>query len=301
MPVMKTNISWTDSTWNPTTGCTKVSAGCEHCYAEFIVEKRWKQRFDLVTVHPDRVAAVRRFSRLFDADGLPVPRRVFVNSMSDLMHDAIPDAFRDQCFEAMEGQHDAVFQVLTKRPMTMRRYIEKRYAKRGMPAHIWLGVSVEDNRVKGRIDMLRTLKQLCGCVAFLSVEPLIGDPDRHDYGGIDQVLVGGESGFGARPMEPEWARRAVTLARQAGAAVWFKQWGQWRNNPLYRNARGESHLEKVRWAIAHGEQAARIEPGKKVAELVMGEKGGATLDGQIWHEMPPAFDQLTEQMRGILR
>jgi protein gp37 len=142
MAVMRTHISWTDSTWNPSTGCTKVSAGCLHCDAEHPVEVRWGGDFSKVVAHPERIAAVRKFKPLL-VDGQLVPRRVFVNSMSDLMHEAISDRFRDLCFDAIE-QHDlAVFQVLTKRPMTMRRYIERRYGEGRMPRHIWLGASVE--------------------------------------------------------------------------------------------------------------------------------------------------------------
>lgn len=191
MAVMRTHISWTDSTWNPSTGCTKVSAGCLHCDAEHPVEVRWGGDFSKVVAHPERIAAVRRFKPLL-VDGQLVPRRVFVNSMSDQMHEAISDRFRDLCFDAME-QHDlAVFQVLTKRLMTMRRYIERRYGEGRMPRHIWLGASVEDNRVRGRIDTMRALKEQHDAVTFLSVEPLLGLPDRHDYRGIDQVLIGGE-------------------------------------------------------------------------------------------------------------
>src|SRR5262249_50985473 len=160
---------------------------------------------------------------LADAKGRPVPRRVFVNSMSDLMHKDIPDAFRDDCFAVMERKRDAVFQILTKRPMTMARYIERRYGSAGPlvgaspgPDHTRLGVSVEDNRVAGRIDTMRALKARLPYTLFLSVEPLIGPPDKHDYRDVDQVLIGGESGVGARDMEPEWARIAVEQARKAG-------------------------------------------------------------------------------------
>jgi protein gp37 len=296
MAVMRTHISWTDSTWNPTTGCTKVSAGCEHCYAEYIVEKRWKLDFTKVVSHADRIAAVRRFQPLPGSDGQPVPRRVFVNSMSDLMHENIPDGFRDMCFDAME-QHDvAVFQVLTKRPMTMRRYIERRYGEGPMPRHIWLGASVEDNKVRGRIDTMRALKEQHDAVTFLSVEPLLGLPDRHDYRGIDQVLIGGESGPRARPMDPAWARCAVQLARAARAAVWFKQFGQWGNNPLYARANGPTHLDRVREAIRAGEREARIDMSSG-RPLIVGEKGGATLDGAVLHEMPAAFAEITKRLQ----
>jgi protein gp37 len=297
---MKTHISWTDSTWNPTTGCTKVSAGCEHCYAEFIVEKRWKQDFSKVVMHDARLAAVSKFKPLLDAQGLPTPRRVFVNSMSDLMHEAITDTFRDKCFDAMESKHDTVFQVLTKRPMTMARYIDNRYAGRRVPEHIWLGVSVEDNRVRGRIDTLRALKSRVPCVLFLSIEPLIGSPDRHDYSSIDQVLIGGESGVGARPMLVQWARISRDLARAAGAALWFKQFGDWKNNPLYQDAIGKTHLDRIRAAILSGEREARVEQTAEGRPVVIGEKGGATLDGEVLHEMPVVYTRLTQQLRGRL-
>jgi protein gp37 len=300
MAVMKTHISWTDSTWNPTTGCTKVSAGCENCYAEYIVEKRWKMDFTHVVSHDNRIAAVSKFKPLPDANGLLLPRRVFVNSMSDLMHEQIADSFRDQCFDAMESKRDAVFQVLTKRPMTMRRYVENRYRTRSVPDHIWFGASVEDNRVRGRIDTLRGMKQTVGgCILFLSVEPLLGDPDKHDYRDIDQVLIGGESGVGARDCLEEWCHTSVALARNAGSAVWFKQWGQWKNNPLYRNANGPTHLDRVRQAIRAGEKQARIETSDNGRPVITGEKGGATLGGEVLNEMPPVFAMLTKRLRGL--
>jgi protein gp37 len=293
MAAMKTSISWTDSTWNPTTGCTKVSAGCEHCYAEQIV-RRWGGDFAQVKTHPERIDAVRKFKPLL-VDGQLVPRRVFVNSMSDLMHEQISDAFRDQCFGAMETKPDTVFQVLTKRGMTMRRYIERRYGGRPMPRHIWLGASVEDNRVRGRIDIMRALKEQHDAVTFLSIEPLLGLPDRHDYRGIDQVLIGGESGPKARPMDPAWARCAVQLARAAGAAVWFKQFGQWGNNPLYVEAKGPTHLDRVRQAIGAGEREARIDTSSG-RPMILGEKGGATLDGAVLHELPTAYAEIRARL-----
>jgi protein gp37 len=300
MAVMKTHISWTDSTWNPTTGCTKVSAGCLHCYAEYIVEKRWGQDFATVISHDNRLAAVSKFKPLAGADGKLVPRRVFVNSMSDLMHEQIAESFRDQCFEAMEGKPDTVFQVLTKRPMTMSRYVEHRYRGRTVPDHIWFGASVEDNRVRSRIDTLRAMKQAVGgCILFLSIEPLLGDPDKHDYREIDQVLIGGESGVGARDCLEQWCHTSVDLARMAGSAVWFKQWGQWKNNPLYQHAKGPTHLDKVRQAIRAGEKQARIGLSDAGRPVITGEKGGATLGGKVLNEMPPVYALLTKRLRGL--
>ena len=228
---------------------------------------------------------------------------VFVNSMSDLMHDQIPDAFRDQVFERIDATPAAVFQVLTKRPITLRRYIEARYRGRGVPAHLWLGVSVEDDRVRSRIDALRRLKDAVGnFCAFLSVEPLIGDPTHHDYRGMDWVLIGGESGPRARLCDRSWARLATARAKAAGAAVWFKQWGAWPNNPLYREANGRSHLDRVRSAIECGERLAAIvaDPERPGRPRITGEKGGATLDGETFRELPAVYAALTRSLSGSL-
>jgi protein gp37 len=228
-----------------------------------------------------------------------LPHLVFVNSMSDLFHDDIPDAFRDKVFDAMENvpTASAVFQILTKRHMTMRRYIERRYHGIPIPRHIWLGVSCEDNRVRGRLDALRRMKDAMGdFTAFVSVEPLIGAVDKHDYSGLDWILIGGESGPECRDCWPEWAFTSIDLARKAKAAVWGKQWGHWRNNPLYRTAAqalGEKakHVDKVRHAIDHGEKEAAVEmvSGKV---MVTGEKGGATFRGDVLHELPPWYANL---------
>lgn len=284
MATMKTHISWTNSTWNPTTGCTKVSAGCDHCYAEALTNRLFGGGFEVVKSHPKRLTQAHGFQPLRNPDGSLTPRMVFVNSMSDLMHDDIADTFRDSVFDAMEGEPRTIFQVLTKRPMTLRRYIEARYGNRGIPAHLWFGASVEDNRVKGRVDMLRRLKDACGeFTAFLSVEPLIGAADKHDYTRIDWVLIGGESGPKARPMAIEWARSSRDEARRANAAVWFKQFGQWTNNPLYRAANAKTHRERIEHAVRAGE--------RQVAE-----KGGATLDGEVLHELPPHFHALKAEL-----
>jgi protein gp37 len=294
---LKTHISWTHSTWNPTTGCTKMSAGCDFCYAEALTIRLWGGNFDQVKTHPDRLGQARKFTPLQVAGEL-VPRMVFVNSMSDLMHKDIPDGFRDQVFDAIEATPFTVYQVLTKRPMTLLRYIEGRYKASGVPANLWLGTSVEDNRVKGRIDFLRRLKDSVGAfTAFLSVEPLIGVPDEHDYTGIDQVLIGGESGPKARDMPLAAPRTSRDLARAAGAAVWFKQFGQWRNNPYYQATNGPTHLERVRQAIAAGEREARIETDDRGRSKILGEKGGATLDGEVLHELPPAYARLQLELR----
>ena len=296
MATMNTGISWTTSTWNPTTGCTKVSAGCDHCYAEALTKRLFGGGFDVVREHPNRLGQVRAFKPLSDDGGNLRPRLVFVNSMSDLFHRDISPAFLAEVFDGMETTPTTIYQVLTKRPMSLRRFIEQRYKASGVPAHIWLGVSVEDNRVSGRIDILRELKQSVGAfTAFLSVEPLIGLPDRHDYTAMDWVLIGGESGNGARKMEVDWARRSRDLSRKAGAATWFKQFGTWASNPLYVMSAGATHLDRVRAAIAGGEQKSWIDM-KSGRPVILGEKGGATLDGQVLHEYPPHYHQLCREL-----
>lgn len=289
-----THISWTHSTWNPTTGCTPISAGCDNCYAKALTNRLFGGGFETVRVHPDRLDQAATFRPIRERGAPPRPRMVFVNSMSDLMHDQIPDGFRDQVFDRIEAEPATVFQVLTKRPMTLRRYVEARY-RAGVPANVWLGVSVEDDRVRGRIDALRRLKDAVGkFCAFLSVEPLIGAPARHDYTGMDWVLIGGESGPGARPCDADWARASLAKARRAGAAAWFKQWGTWPNNPLYRTANARTHMERVRSAIDRGERLARIERHAKTGrEVITGEKGGATLDGETLRELPAAYHRMT--------
>ena len=229
------------------------------------------------------------------ADGTtPIPRMVFVNSMSDLLHEDIPVAFRDQVFQAMEGAPNTIFQVLTKRDQGLFEYAGARYAGRGVPLNIWLGCSVENNRVAGRVDTLRRLKDRVGdFTAFLSVEPLLEVADTHDYRGIDWVLIGGESGHKARPMPTAAPTMARDLARSAGAAIWMKQFGTWPNNPLYRADAGATHLERVRAAIDDGERLAWIANDPKTGRpRIEGEKGGATLRGEILHELPPSWHSL---------
>ncbi len=300
MASINSHISWTDSTWNPTTGCTKVSAGCENCYAEALTNRLFGGNFHIVKEHADRIGQAARFTPLRE-EGKLRPRMVFVNSMSDLMHEDIADSFRDKVFAAMDSHPNTIFQVLTKRPMTLRRYISSTY-RAGLPRNIWLGVSVEDNKVRGRVDILRRMADDIGnFTSFLSVEPLIGMPDRHDYSGISWVLIGGESGPKARECKAEWIAKSVDLARAANSAVWFKQFGKWPNNPLYAQARGTgaNHLEAVRMSIASGEKMASVEYAASPSNAppkITGEKGGATLDGKTYRELPQAFHDLAESL-----
>jgi len=210
---------WTDATWNPVTGCTKITAGCDNCYAARFSE-RWRgvpghpfeNGFDL-TLRPERLAQPLTWKR---------SRMIFVNSMSDLFHKEVPRAFIDQVFETMERADWHVFQVLTKRSSLMRDYLKRRYLDAAPPTHIWLGVSVEDNKSSTRIAHLR---EAPASVRFLSIEPLIGPVGKVDLTGIHWVIAGGESGPGARPMAIDWAREIRDLCSEQNVAFFFKQWG----------------------------------------------------------------------------
>jgi protein gp37 len=217
-----TTIEWTDATWNPVTGCTKISKGCDHCYAERFSERfrgtpghPFESGFDL-TLRPERVDQPLRWRE---------PRMIFVNSMSDLFHKEIPTAFISQVCDTMERAHWHTFQVLTKRSSLMRTFLRRRYGDGRGPNHIWFGVSVEDGTKKSRI---KHLQDAPAGVRFLSIEPLIGPVGKLDLTDVDWVIVGGESGPGARPMHPAWVREVRDQCVDAGVAFFFKQWGGFR-------------------------------------------------------------------------
>ena len=227
-----TEIEWTDATWNPVTGCSKLSPGCLHCYAE-----RFSERFRGVPGHPFERGfdIVLRPERLEQPLSWRAPKMVFVNSMSDLFHKEVPDAFVDRVFDTMERAHWHTFQVLTKRSSRMARYTRRRYERCSPPANVWLGASLEDAQRKGRIAHVRNTTS---AVRFLSVEPLLGPLGRLDLSDIDWVIVGGESGPGFRPMEPEWAVEVRDQCIAQGVAFFFKQWGGLRPKSLGRLLEG---------------------------------------------------------------
>lgn len=208
----KSAIAWTDSTWNPVTGCSKVSPGCAHCYAETLC-RRFGRSFD-VTLHPDRLDLPLRWRK---------PRRVFVNSMSDLFHPDVPDAFIAHVWHVMANAYRHTFQILTKRPERMPEWY--RWYTFGSQTglvlrNVWLGTSIENDRFVTRADALR---ETPAAVRFISAEPLLGPLPSLDLAGIDWLIVGGESGPGWRPMDPEWVRDLVERADAAGCAVFVKQ------------------------------------------------------------------------------
>ena len=209
------HIEWTDSTWNPVTGCTKISAGCKHCYAlrmakrlQAMGQPNYRNGFDL-TMHDHMVDLPKRWKK---------PKRIFVNSMSDLFHADVPLEFILRVFETMREANWHQYQVLTKRADRL----EELNSELPWADQIWMGTSVENDKVRWRIDCLRNTS---AAVKFLSLEPLIGALKDLDLTGIDWVIVGGESGAGARPMNPEWARDLRDQCQEQGVAFFFKQWG----------------------------------------------------------------------------
>jgi protein gp37 len=212
-------IEWTDATWNPVTGCTKISAGCDHCYAE-----RFSERFRGVPGHPFETGfdLTLRPARLQQPLLWRKPRMIFVNSMSDLFHKEIPAPFIEAVFDTMEKADWHTFQVLTKRSSLMRNFLRRRYGDGRGPAHMWFGVSVEDGT---KLSRVRHLQQAPAGVRFLSIEPLIAPLGTLDLIGIHWIIVGGESGPGARPMDTQWVRDIRDQCARAGVAFFFKQWG----------------------------------------------------------------------------
>lgn len=229
-------IEWTDATWNPVRGCTKISPGCDHCYAETFAERfrgvpghPYEQGFDLKLI-PEKLAEPLRWNE---------PKSVFVNSMSDLFHQDVPDAYVEQVARVMQTAHWHTYQVLTKRAGRMRTLLQTRLAWAADLPHIWCGVSVE-NRQHGlpRIDILRNTPAI---VRFLSVEPLLEDLGTVNLDGIHWMIVGGESGPGARPMHKEWVRSLQQQCESAGVHFFFKQWGGTRKSKAGREIDGRTY------------------------------------------------------------
>jgi protein gp37 len=212
-----TKIEWTEATWNPTVGCTKVTAGCKNCYAETMARrlqamgvKGYENGFDF-TVLPDR------FLQPFT---IKKPTKFFVNSMSDLFHEKMSFECLDKIFETIKNTPQHHYQILTKREQKIKRYFEKR----PVPENVWLGVTIENEKSKNRLDVLKTIN---ASIRFLSIEPLIEDVGTLDLSGIHWVIVGGESGPNARPMNPDWPKSIQRQCKEQNVAFFFKQWGTW--------------------------------------------------------------------------
>jgi protein gp37 len=229
----KSNIEWTEMTWNPVTGCTKVSQGCKHCYAERMAKRltamgsdRYRNGFE-VTLHPDLLDVPRRWRQA---------RVVFVNSMSDLFHDDIPLAYIQRVFATMRDCPHHTFQVLTKRSERLAELAPQL----PWPKNVWMGVSVEDARVLHRVHDLAGVP---AAVRFLSLEPLIGPLDALPLAGIHWAIVGGESGPKARPMRKDWVTSIFRQCRAARVPFFFKQWGGVRKDLTGRELNGRTYDE----------------------------------------------------------
>jgi protein gp37 len=236
-----TKIEWTDKTWNPITGCTKLSAGCAHCYAENMArrlcamgQKKYKNNFKL-TMHDDVLNEPLSWQK---------PHTIFVCSMSDLFHEDVPFGFIDKVLETIKSTPQHRYQLLTKRSARMAEYFATRLA----PTNVWLGTTVEARSTKERIDTLRAIQ---APIRFLSCEPLIEDLGELNLTNIDWVIVGGESGKSARPMEEEWVLSIERQAAANGSAFFFKQWGAWGSDGKKRSkyANGKLLKGKIRQAM----------------------------------------------------
>ncbi len=214
----QSKIEWTEQTWNPVTGCTKVSPGCKHCYAETMAKRLtamgapgYENGFD-ISLMPDRLEQPLKRKK---------PTVYFVNSMSDLFHEEVPFSFIDKVMKTITLTPQHTYQILTKRAERLSDYFKSRQ----VPSNAWLGVSVEDKKYGvPRIDYLR---HVAARIRFLSVEPLLEDIGQIDLQGIHWVIVGGESGPKARPMKPEWVESIQIQSKEQNVAFFFKQWGCW--------------------------------------------------------------------------
>ena len=243
MATISSSIEWTESTWNPVRGCTRVSEGCRFCYAERIAARfsgeglAYEGFAKNTKTGPQWTREVRPVPALLNEPlKWKSPRHIFVNSMSDMFHEKIKLDYIQQVFAVMEKAHWHKFQVLTKRSSLLLKYS----SKLPWPENVWMGVSVEDNQVLCRIDDLRQTK---AHIKFLSLEPLIGPLSNLDLNGIDWVIVGGESGPGAREMKKDWV---IDIRNQCAAEdvhFFFKQWGGTRKSKTGRELDGQTYDE----------------------------------------------------------
>lgn len=222
----QSRIEWTDSTWNPVTGCTKASSGCQHCYAETMTRRlkamgiaKYANGFN-VTIHEESLPEPLKWRK---------PRNIFVCSMSDLFHNDVPFDFVDKVMDVIIRTPQHRYQILTKRAERMATY----FSTHPVPSNVWLGVTVDVAQSKNRIGFLR---QIIGSkIKFLSCEPLLEDLGELNLDGIDWVIVGGESGNQARPMKREWAISIKQQCDSTGKTFFFKQWGTWGADGIKRS------------------------------------------------------------------
>lgn len=245
---MAHKIEWTEHTWNPSAGCTKVSAGCKNCYAENMANRLQSMKVEGYEngFHFNIVPG-----RLNDPIKKKKPTIFFVNSMSDIFHEQMPNEYLDKIFNVIENTPQHTYQVLTKRAKRMVEYL----SKREIPKNIWLGVTVENK--KDGLPRIEELRKLKASVLFLSIEPLLEDLEIINLDKIDWVIVGGESGNKARPMDENWVLNIKKQCKDNDIAFFFKQWGTWGADKIKRNKK----------------------------------KNGKFLNGKIWHEYPEIIEQ----------
>lgn len=314
MTVLKSNISWCSGTLGIFVGCHKVSPGCDFCYAERLVTrfgkmngdgpddtpaqraaatraKTWRP-FNEIVLHLGRLSQIRNMRPHIQPDGRRLPYLCFVNSLSDFWHPDVPESAIHKSLDAFEAAPDTVFQILTKRGIRARQILVGRYGNTGIPANIWIGVSVEDNRVAARLNVMRSIKERTGGngTFFVSVEPIIGPTDAIDFEGMDWVITGGESGPGARVMERPWLTAAVDATLKRGIALWHKQSGQPLSHPNLNESPAHLRINaRFQWLIDNGWET-----------LAHREKGGATLDRQTYRQFPPHYHALADKLGGKL-
>ena len=227
-----TKIEWTEATWNPSIGCSKVTAGCRNCYAEVMARRLKAIGF---ADYEDGFEFKILPERLHQPASIKKPTKFFVNSMSDLFHEKMPFKFLDKIFNVIANTPQHHYQILTKREHILQEYFSKRIA----PSNVWLGVTVEHEHTKHRIDALRNIE---AAVRFISIEPLIGDVGTLNLDGIHWVIVGGESGVSARPMNPQWAIDIQKQCTKQKVAFFFKQWGTWGEDGIKRNKKNNGSI-----------------------------------------------------------
>jgi protein gp37 len=222
----KSSIEWTEMTWNPTSGCSKISNGCKFCYAEVMTRRlqamgqsKYRDGFNVVKIHPETLALPCTWK---------IPKRVFVDSMSDLFHKDVPFEFIQKVFFVMNNNSQHTFQILTKRADRLKDL----HSQLTWTDNIWMGVSIEDKSVLHRIDFIRHINAK---IKFLSCEPLLEDLGTLNLTDIHWVIVGGESGNSARPMNPEWVINIQKQCEEQNVAFFFKQWGTWGEDGVKRN------------------------------------------------------------------
>ena len=229
---METKIECTEKVWNPSIGCTKISEGCKNCYAESFAKRLQSMGME---DYKDGFKFKILPHRLNDPLKIKKPQKFFVNSMSDLFHDDMPDEYLNQIFDVINQTPQHTYQKITKRVENMYIYFQNH----NVPQNVWLGVTVENSKYSYRIDIL---KKINATIKFISFEPLIDSAGKIDLTDIDWVIVGGESGYNGRPMKPEWVNEIYLQCQEKNIPFFFKQWGTWGSDGIKRNKKANGKL-----------------------------------------------------------